>query len=169
MTAGGILTAADIKFARTRQAKVSEVMTSKVISAPPETTLQQAYEIMRTHRIGKLPLVRDGKLVGLYSFADVGTLIENVEPLYNRDAKYRLRVGAAIGPNDQARVEALAAESVDVVAVDTAHGHTQGVIEMIRWVKKHYPDIDVIAGNIGTGLKRPSLCETLAPTRSRSA
>lgn len=146
----GILTSADIKFVRTRHVKVSEVMTSKVISAPPGTTLQQAYEIMRTNRIGKLPLVRGGKLVGLYSFSDVSTLIENVEPLYNRDAKYRLRVGAAIGPNDQARVEALAAESVDVVAVDTAHGHSKGVIEMTRWVKRHYPDIDVIAGNIGT-------------------
>jgi IMP dehydrogenase len=148
----GILTAADIKFAPRRSCKVSEVMTAKVISAPAETTLQEAYELMRTHRIGKLPLVnKENKLVGLYSFTDVGMLIENVEPLYNRDAKYRLRAGAAIGPGDHARVEILAAENVDVVVIDTAHGHTKNVIEMIRWCKKHYPDIDVVAGNIATG------------------
>jgi IMP dehydrogenase len=146
----GILTSADIKFATSPAASVAEVMTTKVISAPPETTLQKAYEIMRANRIGKLPLVQRGKLVGLYSFTDVSTLIENVEPLYNRDSKYRLLVGAAIGPSDNARVEALAAENVDVVVIDTAHGHSRGVIEMIRWVKQHYPGIDVIAGNIAT-------------------
>jgi IMP dehydrogenase len=147
----GILTAADIKFARSRTVRVAEIMTTKVISAPPGTTLQEAYEIMCAKRIGKLPLVEKGKLVGLYSFTDVSMLIENVEPMYNRDRKYRLRVGAAIGPNDQHRVEILAAKNVDVVVVDTAHGHTKGVIEMVRWVKKHYPDIDIVAGNIATG------------------
>ena len=147
----GILTAADIKFARNRSARVEEVMTAKVITAPPDTGLQEAYEIMRQNRIGKLPLVKDGRLVGLYSFSDVRTLVENVEPLFNRDANYRLRVGAAIGPNDQARVEMLASEDVDVVVIDTAHGHSRGVIEMTRWVKAHHPKIDVIAGNIATG------------------
>jgi IMP dehydrogenase len=77
--------------------------------------------------------------------------VDNVEPLFNRDAQYRLRVGAAIGPNDQERVEILSGESVDVVVVDTAHGHSKGVIEMVKWVKAHYPDIDVVAGNIATG------------------
>ncbi len=146
----GILTAADIKFAQDPRASVSDVMTAKVITAPPGTTLQEAFQIMRKHRIGKLPLVQDGKLVGLYSFADARTLVENVEPLYNRDANYRLRVGAAVGPNDHERVQALAAEDVDVVVVDTAHGHTHNVIEMVKWVKKNHPAIDVVAGNIAT-------------------
>lgn len=148
----GILTAADIKFASDNKARVTEVMTANVISAPSETTLQQAYQLMKKHRIGKLPLVdKSGKLAGLYSFSDVRTLVENVEPLYNRDTRYRLRVGAAIGPNDQERVAILAKEEVDVVVVDTAHGHTKGVIDMVKWVKQHHPDIDVVAGNIATG------------------
>ncbi len=148
----GILTAADIKFATNSKARVTEVMTANVISAPAETSLQEAYTIMKKNRIGKLPLVdKNGKLSGLYSFSDVRTLVENEEPLYNRDGKYRLRVGAAIGPNDQDRVAVLARESVDVVVVDTAHGHSKGVIDMIKWMKKHHPDIDVIAGNIATG------------------
>ena len=147
----GILTAADIKFASNNKAKVTEVMTSSVISAPGDTTLQEAYSLMKKHRIGKLPLVdKEGKLAGLYSFCDVRTLVENVEPLYNRDSRYRLRAGAAIGPNDQERVAVLAKEDVDVVIIDTAHGHSKGVIEMITWVKKNYPDIDVVAGNIAT-------------------
>ncbi len=148
----GILTAADIKFASDNRAVVTEVMTSNVISAPAATTLKEAYAIMKRNRIGKLPLVdTDGKLAGLYSFSDVRTLVENVEPRYNRDEKYRLRAGAAIGPNDQERVAILARENVDVVVIDTAHGHSKGVIEMVRWVKKHHPEIDVIAGNIATG------------------
>lgn len=147
----GILTAADIKFARDRRSKVTEIMTHKVITASSGTTLEQAYEIMRSNRIGKLPLVREGKLVGLYSYSDVRTLVENVEPLYNRDEKYRLRVGAAIGPNDQERVEVLSEEDVDLVVVDTAHGHSKGVLDMVKWVKRNYANIDVIAGNIGTG------------------
>lgn len=147
----GILTSADFKFAKRMDARVSEVMTTPVITAPPDTTLDQAFEIMRRNRIGKLPLVEGGKLVGLYSYTDVRTLVDNVQPLYNRDSKYRLRVGAAIGPRDELRVETLAEEGVDVVVIDTAHGHSKGVIDMLTWVKKHYPDIDVIAGNIATG------------------
>lgn len=148
----GILTAADIKFASDPKAPVTDVMTANVISAPPETTLQQSYALMKKNRIGKLPLVDNaGRLAGLYSFSDVRTLIEDAEPQYNRDEKYRLRVGAAIGPNDHERVEALAKEGVDVVVVDTAHGHSKGVIEMVKWMKKHHPEIEVIAGNIATG------------------
>lgn len=156
----GILTAADIKFASDNKARVTDVMTSNVISAPPETTLQDAYRLMKKHRIGKLPLVNgEGKLAGLYSFSDVRTLVENVEPMYNRDARYRLRVGAAIGPSDQERVAILAKEDVDVVVVDTAHGHSKGVIDMVKWVKANYPAIDVIAGNIATGEAALALME----------
>jgi IMP dehydrogenase len=148
----GILTTRDIKFAKNPNAKISDLMTKQVISAPPTTTFKQAYDLMMKHRIGKLPLLdANGQLVGLYSFTDVRTLIQNVEPMYNRDGKYRLRVAAAIGPGDHKRVEVLAAHEVDVVVVDTAHGHSKGVLEMTKWVKKHFPALDVIAGNIGTG------------------
>lgn len=146
----GILTASDIKFARDSTARVTEIMTATLRTAPPATSLREAYDIMIENKLGKLPLVEDGKLVGLYSFTDVKTLIENVEPMYNRDDRYRLRVGAAVGPADQERVEQLVDEDVDVVVVDTAHGHSQGVIDMVRWVKDHYPDVDVVGGNIGT-------------------
>jgi IMP dehydrogenase len=147
----GILTAADIKFASDLSLPVSKAMTTKVISAPDNTSLQEAYEVMMKRRIGKLPLVRNGKLSGLYSFADVKALVKNANPLINRDAKYRLRVGAAVAPGTYERVERLAAEEADVVVIDTAHGHTKGVIDMIKWIKKRYPNIDVVAGNIASG------------------
>mgnify|MGYP000905523927 CR=1 FL=1 len=147
----GILTAADIKFAADANARIDEVMTRDLITAPPDTDIETAYRLMVQHKIGKLPLVEKGKLVGLYSFADVQSLIRNANPMYNRDAKYRLRVAAAIGPGDHKRVEVLAEREVDVVVIDTAHGHSKGVIEMIKWVRAHYDQIDVVAGNIATG------------------
>ena len=146
----GMLSASDVKFTRDPQRPIAEVMTRALITAPRGTSLQQAYEVMVKNKIGKLPLVEDGKLVGLYSFADVSTLIHNIQPQYNRDAQYRLRVGAAVGPNDHARMESLADHHVDVVVVDTAHGHSKGVLDMVRWVKQHYEHIDVSAGNIVT-------------------
>jgi len=146
----GILTSTDIKYAENGQKTVGDVMTNHVITAAPDTDLQTAYDIMMENKIGKLPLVDEGKLVGLYSFTDVCTLIRNVKPLYNRDSKYRLRVGAAVSPGNESRVEALADEGVDVVVVDSAHGHSKGVMDMTAWIAKQYPDIDVIAGNVGT-------------------
>lgn len=147
----GILTSRDIKFASDPDAPIRDVMTADVISATVGTTLKEAYHTMRTERIGKLPIVSDGRLVGLYSYTDVKSLVENEQPLINRDAQYRLRAAAAVGPSDHARVERLAENDVDVLVVDTAHGHSEGVMEMTRWIKKHYPEIEVIAGNIATG------------------
>lgn len=146
----GILTETDMKFARSTDDPISSVMNVDITTAPENTTLQQAYDIMIKHRIGKLPLVRDGVLVGLYSFTDVRTLIRHAQPKYNRDAQYRLRVGAAIGPGDYERAQMLADAAVDVLVVDTAHGHSKGVIEMTAWVKKNFSHIDVVAGNIAT-------------------
>ena len=146
----GILTSTDIKYSEDEHACVSDVMSSNVISAAPDTDQQTAYDIMMKNKIGKLPLVEKGKLVGLYSFSDVSNLVRDVKPLYNRDSKYRLRVGAAVSPNNESRVEALANEGVDVIVVDSAHGHSKGVIDMTRWIAKKYPDIDIIAGNVGT-------------------
>ena len=146
----GILSSKDIKFARDLGAPVTQFMTHEVITAPPGTTLQQAYDIMQQNKVGKLPLVEGGKLVALYSYADVRTLAEDEQPLYNRDSRYRLRVAAAVGPYDHERVEALVDEQVDAVVIDTAHGHSKGVIETTAWVKEHYPDVEVVAGNIAT-------------------
>ncbi|WP_372794657.1 IMP dehydrogenase [Pontiella sp.] len=146
----GILTSKDIRFSRSKRAPVIDIMTKEVITAKPETNLRQAYDIMQQHKIGKLPLIEKGKLVGLYSYADVRRLIENEEPLFNRDEKYRLRVAAAVGPGDYERAEILSEREVDVMVVDTAHGHTKGVIDMVAWVKKKFPHIDVIGGNIAT-------------------
>ncbi len=147
----GILTSKDIRFSRSKRARVTDVMTTNVITAKPDTNLRQAYDIMQQHKIGKLPLLEKGKLVGLYSYADVRRLIENEEPLFNRDDKYRLRVAAGVGPGDFERAEILDSEDVDVMVVDTAHGHSKGVIDMVAWVKKKFPHIDVIGGNIATG------------------
>lgn len=147
----GILTSRDIKFARDPHSSIRDVMTTEVVSAGPETTLRDAYEIMLTRRIGKLPLIRDGKLSGLYSYTDVHSLIENDQPLIHRDAEYRLRAAAAVGPGDYERAEALLEQHVDVLVVDTAHGHSAGVMNMTSWIKKRSPATAVVAGNIATG------------------
>ncbi|WP_372845158.1 IMP dehydrogenase [Pontiella sp.] len=147
----GILTSKDIRFSRSKRASVTDIMTKNVITAKPDTNLRQAYDLMQQHKIGKLPLLEKGKLVGLYSYADVRRLIENEEPLFNRDSQHRLRVAAGIGPGDYERAEILNASDVDVLVVDTAHGHSKGVLDMVSWVKKKFAHIDVIAGNIATG------------------
>ena len=146
----GLLTSTDVRFSRNPNAPVTELMTSKIITAPPGTSLQQAYDVMMKNKIGKLPLVKNGKLVGLYSFSDVKSLVENERPLYNRDNKYRLRVAAAVSHSDHKRVEALADSDVDAIVVDSAHGHSRGILDMVAWMRAHHPEIDVIAGNVAT-------------------
>ncbi len=147
----GILTSKDIRFAPSKSAAVTEIMTADVITASPGTDLRQAYDLMQKNKIGKLPLVENGKLVGLYAYADVRSLVENEEPLFNRDEKHRLRVAAGIGPGDYDRAEILHREEVDVLVVDTAHGHSRGVLDMVAWIKDHFPLIDLVGGNVVTG------------------
>lgn len=147
----GIITSTDLKFAKKTVQRVSEVMTTQVITAEPHTTLEQAYAMMMENKIGKLPLVdKQGQLVGLYAFTDVQELVENVQPLYTRDSRYRLRVAAAVSAADYQRAERLAAEEVDIIVVDSAHGHSKGILDMVRWLNKHYPEMDVIGGNVAT-------------------
>jgi IMP dehydrogenase len=106
---------------------------------------------MMENKIGKLPLVdKQGQLVGLYAFTDVQELVENAQPLYTRDSRYRLRVAAAVSAGDYLRAERLADEEVDVIVVDSAHGHSKGILDMVTWINKKYPDIDVIGGNVAT-------------------
>ncbi len=149
----GITTARDIKFISNYQIKIKDVMTRDFVTAPADTSLQDAYKIMIKHKVGKLPIVaKDGKLAGLYSFHDVKTLVENDEPDYNRDADHQLRVAAAIGPYDEERAAALVEAGVDVIVIDTAHGHSKGVVDTVRIIKKTYGDkVDLVAGNIATG------------------
>jgi IMP dehydrogenase len=146
----GILTRRDLKFLKDYDVTISSVMTKdNLITAPAETTLEQAKEILQRHKVEKLLLVSgDGQLAGLITMRD----IERVQqyPIAARDKRGRLRVGAAVGVGDYERIDAMIAEEVDVVVVDTAHGHSQNVIDTVKAIKTKY-DIDVIAGNIATG------------------
>jgi len=155
----GILTRRDIKFLEGRQAKVSEVMTSEhLITGLPNTTLDEAKTILNRGKVEKLLLVdKAGNLTGLITMRD----IENLEqhPLACKDGRGRLRVGAAVGVYQLERVAALVAAEVDVVVVDTAHGHTENVIESVREIRKVYPDLNIIAGNIATGEAAVDLIE----------
>ena len=148
----GILTSRDMKFLSSNAVPVRDVMTSDVVTAPDGTTLRKAYELMIARKVGKLPLLDEaGRLAGLYSFHDVKSLIEHNEPQINRDEDHRLRVAAAISPYDEERIEALLEAGVDALVVDTAHGHSKGVIETVRLVKQQHSDVDVVAGNIADG------------------
>ncbi len=146
----GILTSRDMKFISGTHTRIRDVMTTDLITAPDITTLTEAFDIMRTHKVGKLPIVNNGMLTGLYSYTDVQNLIEGIEPYINRDRNHQLRVAAAIGTQDEQRVELLVNEHVDVIVIDTAHGHSKGVCDMVTYVKKMYPDVDVVAGNVAT-------------------
>ena len=148
----GIVTARDVKFLTDYSVKLKEIMTSDLVTAPASTQLLKAFQIMAKRKIGKLPIVdREKRLLGLYSFHDVRTLIENIEPDYNRDEEHQLRVAAAIGPYDYERAAALMDAEVDALVIDTAHGHSKGVIETVAKLKKSYGDkVDVVAGNVAT-------------------
>ena len=150
----GMITGSDMRFAPMNAAKLSDVMQKTMVTGKPGTTLKKAYEIMRENKIGKLPLVnKDGKIVGLYSFTDVSRIIENPNSGYNCDDKFRLRVSASVsgGKGDLSRMEKLAEAGVDVVVVDSAHGHSKGIMDMTKYIVKNFPKVDVIAGNIATG------------------
>ena len=147
----GILTSRDIKFLSDYNIPISEVMTKSPVSAPADTAIADAYQIMRQNKVGKLPMVdKEGKLTGLFSFLDARTLIAGDEPAYNRDSRHQLRVAAAIGPYDEGRADALVNAGVDALVIDTAHGDSKGVIETVSMFKKRYPSVDIVAGNIAT-------------------
>ena len=150
----GMISGADMRYAPKDAAKLRDVMQKDPITAKPGTSLKKAYDIMRAHKMGKLPLVdKAGHVVGLYSFTDVQRLVENKNPSYNCDEQFRLRVSASVsgGKGDLTRMEKLAEAGVDVVVVDSAHGHSKGIMEMTKYIVKNFPKVDVIAGNIATG------------------
>jgi len=145
----GILTRRDLKFLKDYDVKINSVMTkNNLITGPADTTLEQAKEILQKHRIEKLLLVnKNGELAGLITMRDIDRVQQY--PLAARDKRGRLRVGAAVGVHDYERIDALIAAEVDVIVVDTAHGHSQNVIDTVKTIKNKYK-IDVIAGNIAT-------------------
>ncbi len=157
----GIITARDLKFLTDYNVKIGEVMNECKIVAPDGLSLQDAYKLMLNGKVGKLPTVDSkGKLTGLYSFQDVKSLIINDEPQYNRDVHHQLRAGAAVGPYDEERIEALINAGVDALVIDTAHADSKGVIETVVWTKKVYGDkVDVVAGNIATAVAAKALAD----------
>lgn len=147
----GILTNRDLRFETRMNLKVSEVMTKdRLITAPLGTTLEKAMTILQKYKIEKLLIVdKNFELRGLITIKDIEKKIKY--PNACKDKFGRLRVGAAVGVGDyQERVPALLKAGVDLVVVDTAHGHSQGVIDSVKGIKKKYPELDVVAGNIAT-------------------
>ncbi len=147
----GILTNRDLRFETRTNLKISEVMTKdKLITAPLGTTLDKAMKILQKFKIEKLLIVdREYMLRGLITIKDIEKKIKY--PNACKDKLGRLRVGAAVGVGDYSeRVPELIKAGVDVVVVDTAHGHSQGVMDAVKGIKKKYPGIDVVAGNIAT-------------------
>jgi len=148
----GILTNRDLRFEKRLDRTVGEVMTKeKLVTAQPGVTLEQAKEILHRYRIEKLPVVDErNQLRGLITVKDIEKAIRF--PNAAKDELGRLRVGAAIGtgPDREARAEALVRAGADVLVVDTAHGHSEAVIETVRAVKGAFPRVDLIAGNVGT-------------------
>jgi IMP dehydrogenase len=155
----GILTARDIRFEKNLDQPVSALMTKELVTVPPATSNDHAKLLLHKHRIEKLLVVDHGKLVGLITIKDI--LQADRHPEAIKDKKGRLRVGAAIGPGPdrERRTEALVAAGVDVLVVDTAHGHSKGVIDAVRETKKKYPAVEVIAGNVATTEATEALIE----------
>jgi IMP dehydrogenase len=150
----GIVTARDLRFETRMSAPVSEIMTPKerLVTVPEGAERQLVRELLHKHRIEKVLVVNDRfELRGMITVKDIQKSSEH--PSACKDDRGRLRVGAAVGVGSgtDERVAALVAAGVDVIVVDTAHGHSQGVLDRVRWIKQHYPDVQVIGGNIATG------------------
>ena len=146
----GIVTNRDLRFQKDQSMKLDDIMTKKLVIAKLGISLYEAEKILKKYKIEKLPIVEEGKLVGLITYKDI--LKNKAMPNACKDNLGRLRVGAAIGVTDdyKERLERLIVSSVDVIAIDTAHAHTKSVIDQIKSIKKNF-DIDLIVGNIATG------------------
>ena len=158
----GIVSGRDLRFETRLDAPVREIMTprERLITVRENATLADAKALMHKHKLERVLVVNEAfELRGLYTVKDI-TKQTNF-PLAARDAYGKLRCGAAVGVGDgtEERVDALVRAGVDVLVVDTAHGHSAGVIERVRWVKQNYPQVDVIGGNIATGAAARALAE----------
>ncbi|MGG0304227.1 IMP dehydrogenase [Bacillus albus] len=157
----GIITNRDMRFIQDYSIKISDVMTKeKLITAPVGTTLGEAEKILQKYKIEKLPLVdNNGVLQGLITIKDIEKVIEF--PNSAKDKQGRLLVGAAVGVTADAmtRIDALVKASVDAIVLDTAHGHSQGVIDKVKEVRAKYPSLNIIAGNVATAEATKALIE----------
>ena len=157
----GILTNRDLRFQKNMARPVTEVMTTEnLITAKKGTSLEDAEVILQEYKIEKLPIVdADYKLIGLVTYKDI--IKRKSHPNACKDSHGRLRVGAAVGvtPDILDRVKALVKVGVDVVSIDTAHGHSKGVIDALKSVKKAFPNLDVMCGNVATGAGARALAE----------
>jgi IMP dehydrogenase len=148
----GIVTNRDLRFEKDHKRPIREVMTAeKIVSTSDRTDLMTAEEILQDHKIEKLPVVDEAnKLIGLITYRDIIKVKKH--PFSCKDSFGRLRVGGAVGVTHDTveRIDALVTAGVDVVVIDTAHGHSKGVVEKLKEVKAKYPDLDVVVGNIAT-------------------
>jgi IMP dehydrogenase len=161
-TVVGIVTNRDVRFETRLDAPVRDVMTprERLVTVSESASLEQGKALMHKHRLERVLVVNDAfELRGLMTVKDITK--QTSFPNAARDAQGKLRVGAAVGVGEgtEERVEQLVRAGVDVIVVDTAHGHSQGVIERVRWVKRQHPGVDVIGGNIATGAAALALCE----------
>jgi len=161
-TVAGIVTGRDLRFETRYDLPVREIMTprERLITVPEGTTPEEAKALLNKHKLERLLVVNDAfELKGLITVKDITKQLNF--PNAARDAAGRLRVGAAVGVGEgtEERVEALVKAGVDAIVVDTAHGHSRGVIERVRWVKQNYPQVDVVGGNIATGAAALALAE----------
>lgn len=158
----GIVTSRDLRFETHYDNPVSSIMTQKdkLVTVKEDASREEVLNLLHTNRIEKVLVVDDNfHLTGMITVKDIQKQTDN--PLASKDDQERLRVGAAvgIGSESQARVEALAAAGVDVIVVDTAHGHSQGVLDQVKWVKQNFPQVQVIGGNIATAEAALALVE----------
>ena len=157
----GIVTNRDLRFEKEDNRPITEIMTSEgLVTTAEGTSLQQAEVILQKQKIEKLPVVdANFKLVGLITFRDITKLTQ--KPISNKDQYGRLRVAAAIGvtPDAVERTRALVKSGVDAVIIDTAHGHTKGVVTVLKSIKANFPDLDVVVGNIATAEAAKYLAE----------
>ncbi|GGA50126.1 IMP dehydrogenase [Psychrobacillus lasiicapitis] len=161
LTLVGIITNRDLRFIQDYSLKIDEVMTKEqLVTAPVGTTLEDAEKILQQYKIEKLPIVdENGMLKGLITIKDIEKVIEF--PNAAKDHLGRLLVGAAVGvtKDTMLRVEKLVEAQVDVIVIDTAHGHSQGVMDTVRSIREAYPDLDIVAGNVATGEATRALFE----------
>lgn len=157
----GIITNRDLRFVQDYSQKIEEVMTKEdLVTAPVGTTLDDAEKILQQYKIEKLPIVDDeGVLKGLITIKDIEKVMEF--PNAAKDHLGRLLVGAAVGvtKDSMVRVQKLVDAQVDVIVIDTAHGHSQGVLEVVRDIRAAFPELDIIAGNVATGEATKALYE----------
>lgn len=161
-TVVGIITNRDLRFEEELDAPVRAKMTprEKLVTVAEGAPLDEAKRLMNRHRLERVLVVNSAfELRGLITVKDIQKAVDN--PLASKDAHGQLRVGAAVGvgPDNDERVELLVKAGVDVIVVDTAHGHSQGVLDRVRWVKQNFPQVEVVGGNIATGAAALALVE----------